>query len=287
MENPQPPHMVNLATLTLADGKTYGVTAADPGASSLVAQLTQAMQLSHDREPDRLLLVKVDGEVESIDVGSDQQAQVEVITCAAEHLGNGDARAVQLMRVSQAVVSPAREEGALLIHGALIERDGWGVLLAGPGDVGKSTASKRIPMPWRAICDDSTLVVCDDRGAYWAHPWPTWSTFMYGGTGGRWDVEYSLRLKAIFFMEQAEVDQAEPVGEGEAICLLLESVGQAMQASMFKMDESEKRAVHLQRFENVAELMKNVPGYHLRVSKSGAFWDQIDRVLEFDREGDR
>ena len=310
MENLFHLDMVNLATLTLANGKTYGVATADPDASSLVAELAQAMQLRQDREPESLLLVNVDGNAESYDGGNhrytpdppginkggsadhapgdppsiEPDVDVDVIHCAAEHLVEGDARAVQMMRVSQALVSPAWNEGALLVHSALIERNGWGVLLAGPGDVGKSTASKRIPKPWRAVCDDSALVVHDGHGAYWAHPWPTWSDFMYGGEGGRWDVGQAVRLKAIFFLEQAKVEQVEPVGVGKAICLLLESVGQAMQVSTFKMDESEKRAVHLQRFESVIALMKDMPAYRLRLSKTGTFWDQIDRVLEFDRK---
>lgn len=110
---------------------------------------------------------------------------------------------------------------------------------------------------------------------------------MYGGRGGRWDVEHAVRLKAISFMEQAAEDQAEPVGEGEAICLLLESVGQAMRPSLPGMDEIEKRALNLQRFGNVVELMKNIPAYRLGLSKTGVFWDQITEVLGFDPIGER
>ena len=110
---------------------------------------------------------------------------------------------------------------------------------------------------------------------------------MNGGMGGRWDVGQAVRLKAIFFLDQAEEEQVEPVGEGKAICLLLESVAQAMQPSMYRMDESEKRAVHLQRFERVIALMKDMPAYRLGISKTGTFWDQIARVLDFEPGGER
>jgi len=55
------------------------------------------------------------------------------------------------------------------MHGALVDYSGSGFVRAGPGTVGKSTASRRLPLPWRSLCDDKTLVVRDRKGRFWAH----------------------------------------------------------------------------------------------------------------------
>ena len=66
---------------------------------------------------------------------------------------------LQLMRVSQIVANASEEKGGLLVHGALVEWNGTGVILAGPGGVGKTTASKRLPSTWRSLSDDTALIV--------------------------------------------------------------------------------------------------------------------------------
>ena len=53
---------------------------------------------------------------------------------------------VQMMKIIHRDVL-ARD--GLFLHGALAERNGFGVILAGPSGVGKTTASVRLPSPWR------------------------------------------------------------------------------------------------------------------------------------------
>jgi SynChlorMet cassette protein ScmC len=165
------------------------------------------------------------------------------------------------------------------VHGALAEKDGRGVILAGPGDVGKTSASQRLPYPWKSLCDDCTLIVRDKSGIYQAHPWPTWSTFMFGGTGGSWDVQYSVPLTAIFFLAQSEIDIATPLGQGKSTCLLSETSEQAWQGLSFDLDIQLKRAFNLQRFENICDLVKVKPAYLLQFSKNGKFWEEIEKFL--------
>lgn len=82
------------------------------------------------------------------------------------------------------IVLDVENRGGLLLHGALAECKRQGVILAGPGTVGKTTASRRLRLPWHSLSDDATLVVRDRAGRFGAHPWPTWSRFMFGGSWG-------------------------------------------------------------------------------------------------------
>ena len=151
--------------------------------------------------------------------------------------------------------------------------------MAGPGDVGKTTASKRLSSPWKSLSDDCTLVVRDKKGSYRAHPWPTWSTYMFGGTGGSWDVQYNLPLKAIFVMQQNSTDQAEQLGQGEAVCMLNETAEQAWYVLSNDLDDQQKQAMSLQRFNNICELTKKIPSYLLHISKTGTFWKEMEKIL--------
>ena len=92
------------------------------------------------------------------------------------------------------MANSSEKNGGLLVHGALAEWNGIGVILAGPGGVGKTTASKRLPRPWRSLSDDNTLIVKSPDGTYWAHPWPTWSRYRQGDMSGSWDVQAAVKL---------------------------------------------------------------------------------------------
>jgi SynChlorMet cassette protein ScmC len=205
--------------------------------------------------------------------------EVEVVQFMTKHVADGDERVLELMHLSQAALDHAHSNSAMLLHGALVELEGCSVLLAGPGGVGKSTACARLPAPWRTVCDDSTLVVCDRDNVHWAHPWPTWSDFLYGGAGGSWDVQTPVRLTAIFFLEQAAADHAESCGEAKAVCLLLEAAEQGSRLSLRGKSKTESRAQNLKRFEIICKLAKRIPCYSLSLSKSAPFWHEIERVL--------
>jgi SynChlorMet cassette protein ScmC len=171
--------------------------------------------------------------------------------------------------------------GGLLLHGALIEKDGEGIILAGPGGVGKSTAVRRIPFPWRPLCDDTTLVVCDSKGSYWAHPWPTWSNFLSGIEGGGCDVQHATALKSIFFLSQAEKDRVDPVdGTGRSACLLVESAEQSSwPMTTYCQSKEESTALRQERFVNICALASKTPCYHLRLSLEGSFWEAIESTF--------
>ena len=151
--------------------------------------------------------------------------------------------------------------------------------MAGRGDVGKTTASKRLPSPWYSLSDDSSLIVLDKKNNYRAHPWPTWSSLISGEKVQTWDVQSSVPLKAIFILSQSETDKIEQIGKGQAVCLLNETVDQAWWGLDSRLRDKEKHALRLQRFDNICKLVEEIPTYLLHISKNGSFWEEIEKVL--------
>jgi SynChlorMet cassette protein ScmC len=185
---------------------------------------------------------------------------------------------IQMMKIIHRDVL-ARD--GLFLHGALAERNGCGIILAGHSGVGKTTASIRLPSPWRSLSDDMTLVVRDEQGRYWGHPWPTWSFFWESNNSGRkWDVSYAVPLKGLFFLAQAGEDRAERVGAGQAACMLLET---AQQATSGRLDDKsingDLTAMNLQLFKNACIMAKSVKSFILNVSLNGQFWNEMDLAL--------
>jgi SynChlorMet cassette protein ScmC len=275
--------------LVLADGSHWEIAAGDEEATSIVSQLGCAMQLhgttgaikSSDHGKLCRLIVQIDAHTSVTDcyvpLASENDGVVACILSPSDHWGGPH---VNLVRLSLVFAREAQARGGVLIHGALAERDGMGVILTAPGGTGKTTASNRLPAPWRSLCDDTTLVVRDPRGNYWAHPWPTWSRFLDGGPGGTWDVQNAVPLKGIFFLAQAVEDRMERVGPGHAVSMLVECVGQATMFMPIGLFKEEIRALHLERFNNLCALARVVPAHVLHVSLTGAFWQDIEQALE-------
>ncbi|MCS7261077.1 MAG: SynChlorMet cassette protein ScmC, partial [Anaerolineae bacterium] len=181
--------------------------------------------------------------------------------------------------------------GGVLLHGALAA---WplggvprGVVFVAPGELGKSTASRRLPPPWRALCDDTTLVVRDHEGRYYAHPMPTWSQFysLSGAVGGTWDVQTCVPLEAIFFLSQASEDRVEPLESSSCvISLLAESAEQVGRLLARSLPSDEERMLNCERLAIVEALARAIPAWRLHISLDGTFWEHVEQVLtELDR----
>jgi SynChlorMet cassette protein ScmC len=227
------------------------------------------------------LLVQVDAHTFVTDCYAPLLAEDDgFVVCALRSFTHSDGLFIQLMQLSLIIARDVQSRGGVLIHGALAERDGIGVILAAPGGTGKTSASNRLPAPWRSLCDDTTLVVRDLQGNYWAHPWPTWSRFLDGGPGGTWDVQTAVPLKGIFFLSHAVEDLVEFVGPGHAVSLLVECVKQASMFMAPGLSQEETRALHLEWFNNLCALAQVVPTHVLHISLTGAFWQEIEQMLE-------
>jgi hypothetical protein len=278
-----------LYNLVLADGSHWGISAGDKEAASIVSQLGCVMRLRMTPgaiKPTyhgnlRRLLVQVDAHASAADCYVPLASEnAGVVTCTLNPRARWRNPQINLLRLSLTFLHEAQARGGILIHGALAERDGMGVILAAPGGTGKTTASNRLPAPWRSLCDDTTLVVRDPQGNYWAHPWPTWSRFLDGGPGGTWDVQNAVPVKGIFFLARAVEDRVERLGPGHAVSLLVEGVRHASMFMPLGRFKEEVRALHLEGFNNLCALVRVVPAHVLHISLTGAFWQEIEQVLE-------
>ena len=274
------------STLSTAGGACT-VFAVNHPAWGILSSLTATMQLDSRYPSDMLpgqksysrLLIYVDKDFENPDpagIGHTFESGSTTI-CRMGQAADMDSLALQMMWLSPFLVREMELSGGFLLHGALAEHKGYGIVFAGPGGRGKTTTSLRLPPPWKSLSDDTTLVVRDESGVYWAHPWPTWSRFMWGGPGGAWDVNHSVPLKGIFLLVQAEDACIKPIGTGQAIVMLQEVSEQASFLSLKSLDDERARARRLQRFENICTLAKKVPTSILQTSLASHFWEQIER----------
>ncbi len=172
----------------------------------------------------------------------------------------------------------AQKKGGLPFHAGLVELKGQGVLLAGPGNIGKSTCCSRLIPPWQAHCDDEVLIVRNDFKEYLVHPFPTWSEIVLERSKQTWNVEKYFPLSAIFFLEQAETDEVIPIGQGQAAILINQSVTQVGRgwSNLGPYDETQHKKKF---FDNACEMAKIIPAFILRVSLTGRFWEEMEKVL--------
>jgi len=277
----------NYDTVCLANGTSWTISSENGSGAEIAASLAKIMQLKSSRKQSQHLLVIKNG----LPVNSDPRkafslaaykaiAENKPVICKVYPTNNKELLAMQQMALSFVFCSQAEKSGGVYIHGALVEKEGQGILLAGPGDRGKTTASSRMPSPWKSLSDDSSLLVKDKAGLYQAHPWPSWGAFMSGKSGGTWNVQHNAPLKAIFLLKQSKKDFVEPLGKGQAVSLLNETAEQVWMGLSDDFDNTIKKEMRLLRFENICEMIKVIPVYLLHLSLTGEFWKEIDKVLD-------
>jgi len=294
------------AGLRLADGTRWTIHATDEGSAAILSLLGEAMQLGPGAGPGRDLLIAV-RHPESAGpriVPLPPGLGPHPLACLLALPENRDELSVQAMRAGLAIAREALVRGAVLVHGALASlpcpeggagTEGAvpgraapgrsGVVLAGPGGVGKSTASGRFPAPWRSLCDDMTLIVPGGEGRYLAHPWPTWSRFFGNGPGHSVDVQAAVPLRAIFFLSRSERDRAAPLKKATAAALLMASVHQACHVLERGLDDPQVRSLHAAQFAAVEALARAVPAHRLGITLTGAFWEEVERALSGEPSG--
>jgi len=174
----------------------------------------------------------------------------------------------------------AIETGGLPLHGGLAGIDGRGIVIAGPGGVGKTTHIGRLPAPWRAYSDDETLLVSTPDSKYHTHPFPTWSDYLHGRRNSRFMVNHSLPARAIFFLEQSYMDEVIPLNALDATGLLCASAMQVCNRYFNHLSIDLRRRLRLAIFENACNISKRLPSFILRVKRDETFWLRIEEAIQ-------
>ena len=169
--------------------------------------------------------------------------------------------------------------GGLPFHGGLVEMAGKGFLLVASGGTGKSTCCARLPEGWKALCDDEALVVLTEKKTYRAHPFPTWSDYLFKRNKKTLDVQYSVPLSGLFFLEQSEADAVEPLGRGKTAVLMTESATQICEKFWRKLREEDQKKSRAELFDNACAMAKTIPAYRLSVARDGRFWEKMEEVI--------
>ena len=203
----------------------------------------------------------------------------EDVFCEVESFRNPNSLFRMWSLTIHSVFSRAIAIGGLPIHAALIEKKGLGIALVGASGRGKTTCCRRVPAPWRALSDDQALVLPTERGGFEALPFTTWGDVLrhdqvaLRGTGNR------VTLSAIFFLEQAPLDQVKSVGQAEAALRLNQSTSQIFGSNVEILEKAQPGQTRTRVFENACIVSKAVKTQILRVSLEGRFWDVIDDAL--------
>jgi SynChlorMet cassette protein ScmC len=170
------------------------------------------------------------------------------------------------------------EAGGLPLHCAFMEWQGKAVLVPASGGTGKSTCCRRIPEPWRAVCDDMSLVVPNGRG-YRVHPFPTWSDHLWKRADTTWDVQNHSPLSALFFLEQGAEDKISSLGRGWAAVRVTESAEQMCRSFYCNLDDVLQRKIKARIFENACRISRAVPAFRMSATLNGRFWLEMERML--------
>jgi len=190
-------------------------------------------------------------------------------------------RYINLWRCIYTIFIRSIQHFGLPFHGAMVAKGESTYILAGSGGVGKSTACIRLPENWTGCCDDEALVVRTERNRYRAHPFPTWSEYLYQRSQKTWDVQESWPLRAFFFIEQSSQDWVEPVEKGEAAGLINRSSMQVCQRFLRILPLEDRRRLSLQIFTNACEMARSIPAYRMGMTLTGRFWEMmLDAVGE-------
>jgi len=203
------------------------------------------------------------------------------LLCELAKVDSPEEKAIQMRNAGHVVHQQALPGGGVFFHAALVRKGPKAVLIAGPSGLGKSTCVRRLPEPWVALCDDSALVVKDRTGTYWAHPFPTWSELQNGVYEKIWEVQAAVPLGAVFFLYKAEGDRALPVGQSRVLYLVFRMM-QVLNRNMSPYrDRHERMETHKVLFDNALHLARAAPGFSLGVSRTGRFWEEMEKVIDF------
>ena len=292
----QPEAQLRGFCLHLGDGSRWWI-AGFPPATKWVEELATIMQLTPGEAGDASIIVFLEGKTPPERVKQLVAMDPGWLTLNANHMNRWFRRDspdilcelnaplsevegyISLWQSLQFIHRQSINRGGLPFHAALVEHEGKGVILAGAGDTGKSTCCSRLPLPWRAWCDDEVLLALAPDGRYLAHPFPTWGDYIMERGGNTWRTQDCSPLAGIFLLEQSSSDACLPLSPFEAAKEVTVSAQQLVWGLLLYGGSEEARSIRAAVFSNACELIKKIPVFRLRVSLTGRFWEHIEVAL--------
>lgn len=163
----------------------------------------------------------------------------------------------------------------IVAHGALLAMRERGVVVCGPSGAGKSTCARRIPAPWRALCDDAVLI-SNVGGAYFAQPLPTWSQFVSGEGLRPVRTGETVRLSGIFRLRHSDREQVNGLPPAERVQILYRQFYDLNHMWRAGRRNSFWRFLNEAAVDFAFGAVRKVPVGELECSLTGEFWKELE-----------
>jgi SynChlorMet cassette protein ScmC len=169
--------------------------------------------------------------------------------------------------------------GGIPQHCALLEYKRNGIIIAAVGDTGKTTCAKRVPLPWKTFCDDEALIL-KENNMWHAHPFPTWSDYLLNRDDKKlFDVQHNVPLSAILILQQAQSDEVNLMGKGEAALTLYRYSNHVCSKYYCHLEKKTQLSYQQQLFFNACSTSESLPIYSLKATIDGNFWKKIEDII--------
>jgi SynChlorMet cassette protein ScmC len=177
------------------------------------------------------------------------------------------------------VVRHAQNSGGLLLNADLFDHEGKAALLSGIGKKEEINLMEQMPSSWKVLCERETLVIPNRENSYLAHPFPSWQQLLRADNKIMIEIEQSVPISALVFLERSKRDKIGLLEENEAANLILES-SLNLQDQRFS-DETHETEERLSSriMKNASLLSKVISCYRLHVSHPAKLWDRMEEIL--------
>jgi len=92
-------------------------------------------------------------------------------------------------------------------------------------------------------------------------------------------LSHSVPLKAIFFLEQSDVDEVVPIKNPQRSQKVFDSFKQVWESFWPKIEVDDKKRMVHKIFNNAFDIAVKVPCYKLKATLHGEFWKEIEKVI--------
>lgn len=145
---------------------------------------------------------------------------------------------------------------SFLLHGALVEYAGKGILFCGVSGIGKSTICELLPDDFSILGDDC-MVITKHGNEYFATPLPTWSIWTQNKKKRNFDCNSSIAIKKIFLLGR-DKSSIEPASKIQSTALFIPSVTDMVNWHTKNWNSQLKTELMQKSFHSGLELINNI-----------------------------